>query len=98
MCIDFEVLCGKYSTKFSITKPLQNQKLMIHVCHPKCTGLLHSLLQRFIKNDKVMRSKESTKRFSANKLVDLNIDDASHHKLIKFIKIYFFLVIKLLQV
>ena len=57
------------------------QKPMIHVLHSKCMDLIYSLLQRLMKNDKVMMSKEPTKRIGANKLVDLNIDDASNHKI-----------------
>ena len=33
-----------------------------------------------MKNDKVMRSREPTKQIVANKLIELNIDDASNHK------------------
>ena len=51
-----------------------------------------------MKNDKVKRSKEPTKWIGANKLVDLNIDDASNHKGIKFIKMSLFLEMNLLQV
>ena len=64
----------------SYMKPLQNQKHMIHVPHPNCIDLIHSLLQRFMKNDKVMRSKKPAKRIGANKFIDLNMDEASNHK------------------
>ena len=74
----------------SFMKPLQNQRPMIHVLHLKCIDLIHSLLQRFMENDKVMRSKEPTKRIGANKLVDLNIDDASNHKVNQIYKSVFF--------
>ena len=66
----------------SFMKPLQNQKPIIYVLHSKCMDPIHLLLQRFIKNYKVMRSKEPTKQIGANKLVDLNIDDVSNHKVI----------------
>ena len=46
----------------SFLKPLQNQKPMIVVLHSKCMNLIHSLLQRFMKNDKMMRSKEQWNR------------------------------------
>ena len=68
----------------SFMKSLQNQKLMIHVRIPKFMDLIHLLLQRFMKNDKVMRSKEPTKRNGANQLDDLNINDASNHKVNPF--------------
>ena len=61
-------------------QPLQNQKPMIHVLNSKCMDLIHSLLQKFMKNDKVMRSREPTKQIVAHKLIELNIDDASNHK------------------
>ena len=60
--------------------------------------LIHLLLQRFIENDKVMRSKKPTKRIGANKLVDLNIDDVPNHKVNQIYKSVFFLEINLLQV
>ena len=74
-------------------KPLQNQKPMIHFLHLKRIDLIHSLLQRFMENDTVMRSKEPTKRIGANKLVDLNIDDASNHKVNQIYKSVFFFLI-----
>ena len=74
----------------SFMKSLQNQKAMIHVLHLKCIDLIHSLLQRFMKNDKVMRSKEPTKRIGASKLVDLNIDDAPNNKVNQIYRSDFF--------
>ena len=71
-------------------EPLQNQKPMIHVLDLKCIDLIHSLLQRIMENDKVMRSKEPTKQIGANKLVDLNIGDASNHKVNQIYKSVFF--------
>ena len=82
----------------SLMKPLKNQKPMIHVLHLTCMDLIHLLLQRFIENDKVMRSKKPTKRIGANKLVDLNIDDVPNHKVNQIYKSVFFLEINLLQV
>ena len=73
----------------SLMKPLQNQKPMIHVLHLTCMDLIHLLLQRFIENDKVMRSKKPTKWIRANKLVDLNIDDAPNHKVNQIYKCLF---------
>ena len=61
-------------------KSLQSQKPMIHVLYSKFMDQIHSLLQRFMKIDKVIRSKEPTKWISANKLVDLNVDDPSNPK------------------
>ena len=43
-----------------------------------------------MENDKMMRSKEPTKRIGANKWVDLNIDDASNHKVNQIYKSVFF--------
>ena len=43
-----------------------------------------------MENDKVMRSKEPTKQIGANKLVDLNIGDASNHKVNQIYKSVFF--------
>ena len=43
-----------------------------------------------MENDKVIRSKEPTKGIGANKLVDLNIDDASNHKVNQIYKSVFF--------
>ena len=68
----------------SFMKSLQNQKLMTHVRIPKCMDLIHLLLQRFMKNYKVMRSKEPIKRNGANQLDDVNINDASNHKVNPF--------------
>ena len=61
-------------------KSLQNQKPMIHVLYSRCMDQIHSLLQRFMKIDKVIRSKGPTKWIGANKLVDLNVDDRSNLK------------------
>ena len=61
-------------------KLLQTRSPMIHILHSKCMELIHTLLQRFMKQEKIMKSNDENKPIGANKLIDLKVDEPSNQK------------------
>eukprot|EP00111_Clytia_hemisphaerica_P012166 TCONS_00035734-protein len=68
-------------------KPLQTKSPMIHILHSKCTKLIHTLLRRFILENKISNSK-TKKPIGTNKLLDLEVKDSTNQTVRRIIKIF----------